>query len=421
MVAMSVALVLFALPLAILVRSSLLDEERGELERLALWAAVRVGPEFRVGDPVELPAVEPGNAVGVYDPSGHLKSGRGPDPADAVTRQATAGTVVIGEVGADMVAAVPVSSAERVIGVVRASDPMSAVWARTLLAWSLLAALAGAALAIAFLVARGQARRLTEPLECLAEASERIAGGDLGARAEPSSIPEINRVAATHNTMVDRLTQMLEQQSHFSADASHQLRTPLAGLLLELEASETSPPSELPRVIADAAARVRSLTQTVEDLLALAREHPGEWLSITPQPVGEVIRQIEHRWHGALAREGRRLILDIDPAVCGWPVPQGVVTQIVEVLADNALRHGRGTVTLSARDAAGVLAVAMADEGTIQLAADAMFTRGISSSDSPGIGLALARTIAEAGGGRLTITGRAPTSFTLYLPLPNHS
>jgi signal transduction histidine kinase len=416
MVAVSVALVLFAVPLAIMVRSALLTDERGDLERVALAAAVRVGPQFTAGDPVELPAAEPDNTVGVYDVSGQLKSGHGPELADTVTRQALTGVVADGQVVAEMVVAVPVSSAERVTGVIRASAPMSVVWGRTLLAWSLLAALAGGALTVSVLVARRQARRLAGPLETLSAASERIAGGDLGARAELSGVPEISRVARTHNAMVDRLTGMLKRQSHFSADASHQLRTPLNGLLLELDAARDAPPEDLPRVLADSTERIRDLARTVDDLLDLARQHPDQWSNASPRPVSEVIRGAEQRWHGTLAREGRRLVMDTDLALRDWQVPSGIVTQVVDVLADNALRHGHGTVTLTVRDAAGVLAVDVTDEGTIRLDRADVFTRGASGGDGHGIGLALARGMAEAGGGRLVVTSRAPTTFTLYLP-----
>jgi signal transduction histidine kinase len=415
-VTVAVALVLFALPLAIMVRSSLLTEEQGELERVALAAAVRVGPQFVAGDPVELPAAEPDNTVGVYDLSGQLKSGRGPQLADGVARQALAGVVADGQAGADIVVAVPVSSAERVTGVVRASAPLSVVWGRTLVAWSLLAGLAGGALLVAVLVARRQARRLIEPLENLSDASARIAGGDLGARAESSGILELNRVAGTHNTMVDRLTQMLERQAHFSADASHQLRTPLGGLLLELEAARAAPPADLPGVIADTAERLRDLAQTIDDLLELARQHPDQWITAAQRPLTEVVRGAEQRWHGTLAREGRRLVLEVDPGTGDLQVPAGLVTQIFDVLVGNALRHGNGTVTLTARDAAGILAVDVTDEGTMQLNPAAVFARGTSGGNGHGIGLALARTMAEAAGGRLAITSRTPTTFTLYLP-----
>ncbi|MEV6445166.1 HAMP domain-containing sensor histidine kinase [Amycolatopsis sp. NPDC051716] len=416
MIAVSVALVLFAVPLAILVWSSLLTEEQGEMERVALAAAVRVGPQFLTGDPVELPAAEADNTIGVYDLGGHLKSGHGPGIADDVVRQAYTGAAADGQAGADLVVAVPVSAAEHVNGVVRAAAPMSVVWTRAFLAWSLLAALAGAALVVAVLIARRQARLLTGPLEDLSSASDRIAGGDLGARADPGDIPEISRVALAHNLMVDRLTELLDRQSHFSADASHQLRTPLSGLLLELEAARTAPPADLPRVLEDTARGVRNLSRTVEDLLALSRHHPEEWFTAAPGAVAEVLSDTEQHWHGPLAREGRRLVVNVDPEIRDWPVPASLLTQIVDVLADNAARHGRGTVTLTARDTAGVLAVDVADEGTLRLDPADVFVRGASSGGGHGIGLALARTIAGASGGRLAITRRTPTTFTLYLP-----
>ena len=252
-------------------------------------------------------------------------------------------------------------------------------------------------------------------MEDLSSASERIAGGDLGARADPGDIPEISRVALAHNLMVDRLTQLLDRQSHFSADASHQLRTPLSGLLLELEAARTAPPADLPRVLEDTARGVRTLSRTVEDLLALSRHHPEEWFAAAPGTVAEVLTDTERRWHGPLAREGRRFVMTIDPEIRDWRVPASLLTQIVDVLADNAARHGWGTVTLTARDTAGVLAVDVADEGTLRLDPAAVFLRG-ASTGGHGIGLALARTIAEAGGGRLTVTRRAPTTFTVYFP-----
>ena len=76
--AVAVALVLFAAPLAIMVRAAFFTQERGELERAALGVALRVGPQFASGDQVELPATAADNPVGVYDLKMRLRAGRDP-------------------------------------------------------------------------------------------------------------------------------------------------------------------------------------------------------------------------------------------------------------------------------------------------------------------------------------------------------
>ncbi len=415
--AVTVALLVFAAPLAVLTWTSLRSEERGELERAALAAAVHVGPQFTAGDPLDLPSTEPDTIVTVYDARGRRAGGPGPDTGGPLVAQAASGVVASDQAGGQLVVAVPVVSAEHVIGVVRAAAPVSLVWQRALLGWSILATLAAGALAVSVLIARRGARRLTEPLGKLSAVSARITDGDLAARAEPSAIPEINNVALAHNAMVDRLTHLLERETHFSADASHQLRTPLSALLLELDAARVTPPELLPPVLARTEEQIRGLAQAVDTILDLARKRPRHWLGTAPtQPLGQVVDAAGARWHGRLARAGRRLIAQTRPDIATHPVPAALVTQVLDVLTDNALRHGAGTVTISARDAAGTVAVDVSDEGTLRADADAVFARGASGGDGHGIGLALARTMSEACGGRLIATRRTPTTFTLYLP-----
>ena len=415
-VAVAVALVLFAVPLAITIRSAFFTQERGELERAALAAAVRVGPQFATGDQVELPATEADTSVGVYDMKFQLRAGRGPTVADPVTRGAIRGVVADGQMGSDLVVAVAVSSAEDVVGVVRASVAMGVVWGRVIVAWLVLAALAVGSLIVAILVARRQARLISEPLEALSVASQRVADGDLTARAELSAIPEIQSLAQTHNAMVSRLTMAIESERHFSANASHQLRTPLTGLQLGLEAALQNPAADLPSVLSDATMRVRDLQRTVDEVLALARLGPGQWLAAEPRPIGATISEVERRWHGPLAGEGRRLLVTLEPEVTAIEVPASLATQILDVLIDNAFRHGRGTVTLTAREMSETLAVDVEDEGSIAIAFPALFHRGTSGGGGHGIGLELARSMAEASGGRLLLTRRSPATFTLFLP-----
>jgi len=415
-VAVAVALMLFAVPLAITIRSEFFTQQRDELERVALAAAQRVGPQLASGDEVRLPPSETDALVGVYDLELRLRAGRGPDPADPPTQRAVKGLVTDGLVDGDLVVAVPVSFSEKVVGVTRASVAVGVIWRRVILTWLVLVALAVGSLSVAILVARRQARLLTEPLEALSAASQRVADGDLLARAELSAVPEIHRVAETHNAMVSRLTQMIENERHFNANASHQLRTPLTGLQLGLEAALQNPTADLTSALSDAARRVRELHGTVDEVLALARLGSDQWLVAVPRPLGELMGEAESRWHGQLAQKGRRLLVNLDPDLTTIEVPGSLVTEILNVLIDNALRHGRGDVTITAREMSEALAVDVADEGSITLGSDALFDRGTTGGDGDGIGLALARSFAEAGGGRLVLACSSPATFTLFLP-----
>jgi len=411
-----VALGWFAGPLAIMGRSAFFTQERVELERAALAAALRVGPQFATGDQVELPAAAADNPVGVYDRNMRLRAGKGPREADLVTRNAAKGVVADGQIGRDLVVAVPVTSTEKVVGVVRASVADTVVWTRVILAWLAMAALAVGSLLVAVLVARRLARLLSEPLEALSIVSRRIADGDLAARADLSAIPEIHRVAQTHNAMVGRLTEMIDKERHFSANASHQLRTPLTGLQLGLEAALTNPPDDLRPVLLTAAEQVRELHRTVDEVLALARLGSDQWLVATPRALGQLMDEVETRWHGPLAAQGRRLQVILEPDLTTIEVPGSVITQILNVLIDNARRHGTGAVTLTAREISDALAVDVADEGSITIEPSLVFDRGTSGDEGQGIGLALARSLAEASGGRLVLARRTPATFTLFVP-----
>jgi signal transduction histidine kinase len=417
--AVAIALLLFAVPLAVIVRSALFDDERRELQAAALQAAVRIDPDFAHDDPVELPH-NSDQQVGVYDVGLRLRSGQGPKTGDAVVQGASTGSVAEGQIGGELIVAVPVTSQEKVVGVVRAAQPVGVIWDGVLLAWLALVALAGAAFGVAVLVARRQARHLSAPLEALAETSERIAAGDLTVRAEPSSIHDIDRVAETHNAMVDKLDDMLQRERHFTANASHQLRTPLTGLQLGLEAAEVhvaqDPGFDLRPALHEANERAEELHRTIDDLLQVARLPSDQWAASEPVPLDDILAEVEGRWHGSLAKQGRQLALRRYKGMAAAEVPGRVVGQILDILLDNAARHGLGAVTVTPRDIGDAVAIDVADEGSLSKPATELFTRDSGSRSGHGIGLGLARSLAEACGGRLNLKSGAPTAFSLVLP-----
>jgi signal transduction histidine kinase len=420
--ALVVALALFAVPLAVVVRNTLFSEERLELERAALQAGARVGPGFATGDQVELPP-ERNRIVGIYDPSMRLRSGRGPASGDEVVRRAASGVVAEAEVDRTLVVAMPLTASEKVVGVVRAAVPTAITWSRVLLAWLVLAGLAGLALGAAVLVARRQARLLSAPLEQLSEISERVAEGDLTARSRPSRIPEIERVADAQNAMVDRLTNLLERERTFSANASHQLRTPLAGLQLGLESARVHAerPGFDPRPsLAEANRQIDQLHRTIDDLLYVTRTGPGTWPSADSLALAAVLNDTEQLWHGRFAEHGRRLTIEMDSDLTAVLVPSRAVAQILNVLLDNALRHGVGSVTIVTRGIGDTVALDVGDEGAIETGHESPFVRSRPDGTGHGIGLPLAHSIAEACGGRLWLASPRPTRFSLILPEPTH-
>ena len=157
------------------------------------------------------------------------------------------------------------------------------------------------------------------------------------------------------------------------------------------------------------------LQSTIDTLLAVARDAPRREAAVA---LAAVVDAAERRWRGALAAAGRPLRVEAPatPAIAHASPP--VVSEVLDVLLENAHRHGAGTVRVAVRGAAGGYAVDVSDEGPGLPggSADTMFARRSSGGNGKGIGLALAQSLAHAEGGRLTVTRAGPKpTFTLLL------
>ncbi|MFL5996521.1 MAG: sensor histidine kinase [Streptomyces sp.] len=413
-----VAVVLLAVPLALAIRSSLYADQRDTLERSALAAAVRVNPDYTTGDPAELPSPPAGGRLGLYDPQSRLRAGSGPRSGDTPVRRVLGGDAVRGHSGGDLVVTVPVSHAEKVIGVVRASSPAAAVRNRVLAVWAVLLGVAALALAVAVVVARRQARVLAAPLEDLSRHCRAATEGDLNARAALSRVAEIDQVARTHNEMLHSLSELLRHERDFTANASHQLRTPLTGLQLTLEAGLAQDDARLRPVLAEALATTHRLHHTVEEVLRLSRASEVSRSAAGKIAVGQLLRDVEERWHGLFARNGRRLECAARDTPTDALVPGAPVSEVLGILLDNARVHGRGTVRVTVRDLEDALAFDVSDEGAVAGEPARLFDRGhTGGGQGLGIGLALARDLAVSLGGRLALNSAHPATFTLLIPV----
>jgi signal transduction histidine kinase len=397
-------LALFAVPLAVVLRDAYRDQELLRLQRDAVGAARQIDLSASAGDRIELP---PGpDRVAVYDAGGRRVAGVGPARADSLVTDAMAlrrPTTRSGD-GA-LVVAVPLLTGERVTGALRDQRSDAVVVRRTQRAWLALAAVAAGVLLLALLAAVALGRRLARPLERVAVAAARLGDGDFSVRAPRGAIREVDAVADALDLTSQRLEDLIARERAFTADASHQLRTPLAALRLELEAMQLTAPDsdELARAVAE----VDRLQQTIDTLLAVARDHPRR--DSTCELVA-LLTEVEQRWRGRLADDARRLTLSVPSGRV--PVQAGgrVVGEILDVLLDNAARHGSGAVDLVLRVVDEDWAeVAVSDHGPgFHGGGQAAFERRSPAAGGHGIGLALARSLAHAEGGRLMIADAGP-------------
>ncbi|MBE8526078.1 HAMP domain-containing histidine kinase, partial [Amycolatopsis sp. H6(2020)] len=407
-----VATLLFALPLGFAVWQYYHDDAKGDLERAADAAALAVSHELNAGLTPDVPPSEEEDGevdVAIYLPDGRLLAGRGPAVGGPVERQAAQATVdvVIGREGDEMALAVPVVSGSRVTGVVRAARPLSQLRLQIILTWLGMAGLAVATTGVSWLLARRFTKRLVRPLEELAATAERLGDGDFTARSPRAGIPEIDQVGETLDATAARIGSTLDRERAFSAEASHQLRTPLTGLRLQLEAALETPAADPYAAIRAGLASADRLERTIEDLLALGRERRAPRAELD---LGGILEEVRQAGEALLGPQGRELRIDRhDPPPAR--VAAAAVRQVLGVLLDNAVTHGRGTVTVTARDAGDALAIDVADEGPDLGETDPFAT----TPTGHGIGLRLARGLTEAEGGRLRLSRPDPPTFTLLL------
>jgi signal transduction histidine kinase len=420
-VAVIIAELIFAVPLAIAVQRLLVSGQREELERQAVRAAVLASrtPAARWSR-LDLGTATDGN-VGLYDHRDRRVTGRGPAAADPLVVEAERGRLAQGNAAGEQVSVVPVFSGGAVVGVARAYDSRGLLTASVWAGWTGMLVLAVVAALIAAALARRQARRLTEPLLRLEHGAEELGSGNFAVTVPRSDVGEIDRAAGALNRTATRLGDLMAREQNFAAYASHQIQTPLTALRLSLEAALAQPDADPRATLRDALLTVDQLAGTVDDVLMLTRG--PDRAARGPLDVAALLADVETRWRPAFAGAGRDLDVAVrdDAPPCHASV--AAARQVLDVLVANALTHGRGTVSILARDAGGAMAIDVVDEGStkgrnlVQASATGWPTGDTATNGRRSLGLGLAQGLTAGEGGRLLHAWTSDkTRFTVLLP-----
>ena len=315
--------------------------------------------------------------------------------------------------------AVPVLHGAKTVGAVRITYPARVIdtraWEKTrglLLVGAI--SLFGAALAAILM-----ASYITSPIRRLQRSTERIAEGDFTERADVEGAPELRGLARSFNSMTQRVSRLLDQQRAFAGDASHQLRTPLTALRLQLERAammvDENPEGARERIEA-ASAETERLQRLVEGLLMIARSE-GSDQKTEVIDVSALVRDRFEVWEPFAAERGVRLVTNAPPGLRVTAVPNAI-EQIVDNYVDNALGVANEGDTISIvatayHDAVGVHVI---DEGPGMRPEhlDHAFDRFWRAPDAPhggsGIGLAVVQHLAELSGGHAVLRNRTDRS-----------
>jgi len=421
----AIAIVLFGVPLAIVVERFVDDDATLRVERQAVLASREVPADFATGDdPVELPTNEDGIVFALYGTEGALITGTGPARADPVTAKALSNQVVDVEIPGARVVAVPVAADERVIGVIRAEQSTAASDARTRQILLLLAGLALAVIAVGAAIGWVLAGRLARPVRLLRDAAVRLGDGDFTIEVSRSRVPELDEAAKAMTATALRLDDLVTRERAFSTDASHQLRTPLAGLRAAIETELEFPRSDPAIVLHEAISDIDRLERTITELLTIARTSN---IASAHVALADVFADVGSTWQRRFARENRTLTIvpaRYTPTVKG---SAPMLRHAIDVLLDNALRHGAGEVCITHNISDDAVTVTISDSGH-GFANDTEPHDDLDPSSTPvslhGLGLPLAQRLIGSMPGRLTIAHSGPIpriDIVLQRTVPAHS
>jgi signal transduction histidine kinase len=324
-----------------------------------------------------------------------------------------------------VIVASPIVRDGDVVAVVLTDSPTGAMRSRIMRGWLMIAGGELAATVVGILAAIRLTGWVLRPVKVLDRAAHDIATGRLASRvAEAGGPPELRRLARSFNEMADNVEDVLEQQRAFVADASHQLRNPLAALLLRIELLALELP-ENNEEMASVRDEGKRLATVLDNLLGLAlAEHTVAKPELTD--VAALAAERVAAWNPAAERAGVKLVQEGFAAVTGWADPV-VVSSALDAVVDNAVKFtpGGGQVVLTVAARGESVTVCVADAGP-GLTDDELARIGDrfwrsprhQNVDGSGLGLSIARALLAQGGGTISYAPNTPHGLRVTMTLP---
>jgi two-component system, OmpR family, sensor kinase len=270
------------------------------------------------------------------------------------------------------------------------------------------------------------AQRIARPIHRLAETADSVAGGDLDVRAAVEGTTEQQTLARSFNEMTARLGRLIEGQQEFVADASHQLRTPLAGLRLQLEELHDASAGDEPArsSLTAAMGEVDRLAAIVDELLILSRagerELPGE-----PVSLAIAADRAANRWDATARAKRVRLVRRSAGGPASVQCAPADLERAIDALVENAIAYSEEGGEVEIVDGDERLEVLDRGPGLApgeEEAVLARFYRGRAGRQGPegtGLGLPIARELISAWGGRVRIANRAGGGARAWIEIPS--
>jgi signal transduction histidine kinase len=409
----------FLIPLALLVQQLAYERALAQAER---QTAIVVSVLAITTDPDAVAQVidtTTGTSVGPVAVHGLAEEivGTSYAAAEEIEQTAGQGETVLASVPGGIAYLEPVEVDEDQVAVVEVFVPDSELTAGVRAAWTALAVVAAGLVLGSAVVGDRLAGRIVRPARHLAHAATALGDGDLDVRVQPSGPRELAEAGVAFNQMADRLAALRIAEREMVADLSHRLRTPLTGLRLDVEALEAADDVGAVEDRYRAAARVRQALETLEqeiDVLIRTTRHAAAAATAAaaarPAPPGrcdasDVVAERMTFWGAVAGDQDRPCEVFGTHRPAPVNVPASELGAALDAVLGNVFRYTpQGTameVVVSRHD--GRVAVRVDDAGPGIADPDRALTRGASDRGSTGLGLDIARRVAQAGGGSVSV------------------